>query len=236
MPMKSFRMTVLAAVAALSAASVFVAGCDTGSPNTVERNVAVDYTGIYTGQNPDNMIASKNSGAPVTQMNLRQTGANLEAVDNNGALWKGKIGNSPDAENLTATFTLHGKTTANNEVTISGSIAKDSAGATEAQMSGTWIEPSFYAIVSARGTVSATSTNSGGGNFTISPPSATVAVGGSASFTASGASGTITWSVSGGGAVNPTTGTSTTFTRTTAGTVTLTGTDSNGGSATATIN
>jgi len=156
-------------------------------------------------------------------------------VDNNGGIWKGKITNNPDAENLAATFTLNGKTTANNEVTVSGQISKDAAASTDAQMSGTWIEPAFYAIVSAHGSVSVTSTNTGG-NITISPPSATVPVGGNASFTASGASGTITWSVSGGGAVNPVTGNSTTFVRSTAGTVTLTATDASGGSATATIN
>lgn len=234
--MKSIRRSALAAAALVAAAAAFFAGCDVGSPNSVERNVGVDYTGVYSGQHSNNMIASQNSGEPVTQFNLRQTGTSLEAVDNNGALWKGDIGNTPDAQNLTATFTLHGKTTANAEVTINGAITKGSASATEAEMSGTWIEPNFYAIVNAHGTVSATSTNIGGGSLTITPPSATVSVGSSASFSANGGSGTITWSISGGGSVNPTTGTSTTFTRTTAGTVTLTATASGGGSATATIN
>jgi hypothetical protein len=238
--MKSVRQTVLAAaVVAAAVSALFITGCDTGgSPNTIERNLGVDYSGFYTGQNSSNRIASQNSGAPVTQFNLRQTGANLEVVDNNGALWKGDIGNAPDAQNLTATFTLNGKTTVGEQVTISGTITKSSAGATDAQMTGTWIEPNFYATVSAHGSVSATSTNSGGsGSFTISPPSTTVAIGQTATFSASGANGTVSWSASpaGFGQLSPN-GNTASFLRSASGTVTITATASGGGSASATVN
>lgn len=148
-----------AALALLAAAALHFTGCESSSPNSVERNVGVDYTGFYAGQNSGN-IPVKNSGTPITFMNVRQTGSKLEAVDNTGFVWNGSIGNNPSAENLQATFTLKGRTTVGNDVTISGNLNKDSAGATVAHMTGTWIEPTFYSVVRAIGTVSATVSNS----------------------------------------------------------------------------
>lgn len=235
--MKPVRMFIAAACAAvLALAAATLVSCQTDTPNSIERNVGVDYSGVYSGRNEGGGIATRNSGTLVTQFDLRQTGASLQAIDNLGAIWEGDIGNAPDAENLTATITLEGKTSAGQKVTISGTISKDSAGATTATMSGTWIEPDFYATVYAIGSVAATSTNSGGGAISVSPQSATVAIGSSQSFTASGSSGTITWSVSGFGTLSTTTGNSTTFTRTSSGSATLTATDNSGKTGSATIN
>lgn len=233
----SVRSIAMAAVAALAASVLLFSGCEVNSANVVNRNVGVDYTGIYTGTATTNgTIATQNSGAPITQFNLSQTGDILEAVDNNGAIWKGSIGNSPDATSPQASFTMKGKTTVGANVTISGALNKTAATATTATMSGTWIEPNFFATISAAGSVSITATNtSSGGAITVSPASTTVAIGQSAGFTASGASGTITWSVSGNGSLSTTTGTTTTFTRTSAGSASLTATSS-GGSGTAIIN
>ncbi len=231
--MKSNNHFTRAALALLALLAIVFSGCEVGSPNTVIRGVAVDYSGFY--RSVVGAIPSQQSGAPVENMNLIQTGDNLQAIDNNGAIWKGRISNSPDAQNLIAQFTMEGKTTAGSKVTMAGNLSKDSAGATTARMDGTWIEPTFYATFSAIGQVSATSTNSGS-TFAISPPSATVAVGGSAAFSVSGGTGTITWSVSGSGNLSTSTGNSTTFTRNAAGAVTLTANDTSGHSATATIN
>ncbi len=110
--MKLCRLLVFVSAAALAVASLLPAGCDVSAPNSVERNVGVDYTGIYDGTaNSNGMIATQNSGEPITRFNLRQTGASLQAVDNNGEMWNGSINNSPDSQNLTANFIMNGKTT-----------------------------------------------------------------------------------------------------------------------------
>lgn len=157
--MKFSKSVWTAAVAAVGAGvALFFTACEVDSASTVNRDVQINFSGIYRGSN-GGQIPSKQTGAPVTQFDLRQSGDRLELVDNNGILWKGSIGNSPDSSNPDASFTVGGRTTAGQDVTISGNLRKDGASATIASMSGTWIEPGFYATVQAFANVASTPTN-----------------------------------------------------------------------------
>ena len=135
--------------------------CEVGSASTVNRDVAVDFTGFYNDGSSGTtaIVTPHNSGASVKSLSIRQSGDRLEAVDNNGILFKGDIGNSPSATSPQAQITMTGKTTAGAKVTISGTISKGSASDTTATLYGTWIEPSFYATIRAVGSVSKTVTN-----------------------------------------------------------------------------
>lgn len=157
--MKLNKSLVLSGVVAMGATvAAFLSACEVDSANTVNRDVQVNFSGIYR-KSDGSQLPSQQTGAPVTQFDLRQSGDRLELVDNNGILWKGSIGNSPDASNPDATFTVGGRTTAGQDVTISGNLRKDSASATTASMNGTWIEPGFYATIQAFASVSSTPTN-----------------------------------------------------------------------------
>jgi hypothetical protein len=165
---KPFRLTqcrpALWAAGALALALVFPAilsGCEGDSAETLVRNIAFQVSGIYRnpGDSNNGKLVSNNTGSPVTQMDLRQTGDQLEAIDNNGLIFKGTIGNASDTE---GGFTLDGQTTAGQPATISGVIRKSSGSSTEAEMRGTWIEPSLFGTVV--GVASVPPNRSGGGS------------------------------------------------------------------------
>lgn len=237
--MKSKQLITRASLLALLA--IALAGCEVGtsSPNNLIRNVGVDYSGYYTGQNTDSAIPSKQTGALISNFNLIQTGDTLQAIDNNGEIWKGEISNTPDANNLTATFTMKGKTSTGAKITMVGILTKTDAKDQEATMSGTWIEPTFYATFKALGTVSATATNgSSGGTLVITPAHPTgIAAGGTVQFSVSGnGSATVNWTAV-NGTLTTSTGTSTTFTLGSSGTqASVTASDSAGHTKTAQIN
>ncbi|MFH0909669.1 MAG: hypothetical protein V1929_12995 [bacterium] len=233
--------TVLAG--AVVAALALVVGCElSNSPNNTVRNVAVDFSGFY--DNDGAPLSSSQSGDPVTSFNLRQTGDRLEAVDNNGIIFKGTLGEvSGESGSASSIFELNGRTTANGDVTISGTI---SGSDNQGTMSGTWIEPDRFGNFYAQGTISTINTNSNGGGGTnnnsavsINPSSATLTVNGETdSFTASGGSGSYAWQISNSnGTLNNTSGGSVTYTRTSSGNNTITVRDSNdsGKTASATI-
>lgn len=136
------------------AASMFVfTGCEGDSAETIVREVGLRVDGYYWNGGPP--ITLNNSGARVTAMNLRQTGDQLEGVDNNGLIFKGTIGNAGDSM---ATFTLEGKTTIGSDVTISGTITVP-AGTSDATMQGTWIEPTLTSPLYAKATVPLNTSN-----------------------------------------------------------------------------
>jgi hypothetical protein len=233
---KPFRLTqcrpALWAAGALALALVFPAilsGCEGDSAETLVRNIAFQVSGIYRnpGDSNNGKLVSNNTGSPVTQMDLRQTGDQLEAIDNNGLIFKGTIGNASDTE---GSFTLEGQTTAGQPATLSGSIRKSSGDSTEAEMRGTWIEPSLFGTVVGVATVppnrsgGSNTNNTGGGgsggNISVSPSFATLANDGDTQvFTATGGNGNFSWSVGNisRGSVTPPTGPSVTYTRLTAG-------------------
>lgn len=151
------RPLSLAAVAAVSAYLVLAfTGCEIDSATNVNRDIPVNFAGVYAnGGNP--LTSPANSGAAIKQLNLTQSGDVLEAVDNNGGIWKGSIGNSPDLSNPVASFTLEGRTTVGAKVIANGTLNK--TGSTTATMTGTWIEPNYYATINAAATVAPSPTN-----------------------------------------------------------------------------
>lgn len=213
--------------AAAAGAAAIVAGfsaCEVGSPDTAIRMVSLAIAGYYT--NPDGgNIVSKNTGAAISAITLRQTGDQLEAIDNNGTVFTGTIG---DAGTTAASITLNGHTTAGNPATLSGTVEKSGETAT---MRGTWIEATLYGTV--YGTATVPTNGSGGGTGTLAiSPSGTVNVsrGSTTTFTASGGS-SYTWTVSSStvGSVTPASGSAVVYTAAASGTNTVTvrsGTDS----------
>ncbi len=237
--MKSMSRLMFACSTLLALA--LVTGCTVDSADEFYRDVSVNFSGFYTGNN--GKIVSNNSGNSITSLDLRQTGDSLEAVDNNGRLWRGNLG---EVQNGTSSFELNGQTTAGREGTFSGTLNSSDGGSTgsvsnvQGTMQGTFIESDRYSTFFATATIpgSVDTGGDGDGTLSISPTNPTVAVNGTRSFTVTGSSGTVTWNISGtgSGSVSPQTGTTTTFTRTTAGTITITASDSAGGSVSTTIN
>lgn len=222
-----------------------VVSCELDSGDEYYREVTVNFSGFYRNPNGGNIV-SANSGNGISSLDLRQTGDSLEAVDNNGSIWKGSLG---EVENGTTSFQLDGRTTSGTEGTFSGTLQSSDGGTASSgsvsnakgTMQGTFVEPNRYATFYATATIpGATDTGDGGGDdgLSISPSNPTVAIGSSQTFTITGGDGTITWSMSpsGLGSLSASTGSSTSFTRTSSGGVTLTATDSAGGTATAIIN
>jgi hypothetical protein len=74
-------------------------------------------------------------------MVISQFGNQLQAVDNNGILFTGSIG---DIVSASTTFTLNGVTTGGEAVTINGNLR---ASGTTATMTGTWAEPSLFSSI-----------------------------------------------------------------------------------------
>lgn len=207
-------------------------GCEVGSADSVVRMVAIDFSGFYQGYgtNGSQMVVPPNSGTEVTLLNLRQNGDQLEAIDNNGLVFRGTLGNLVDT---TASFTLEGQTTVGQAVTISGTL---NGSGTEATMRGTWIEPSQYSTLSAKGVINPSPTNTEG-EVDISPSTANLTANQQTqTFTASGGTESYTWSVlNSNGVLSASSGSSVTYTRTSAGDNQVTVRDSAGDTASATV-
>ncbi len=178
-------------IAAIALCSLLISsfaflGCEVGSSDSAVRNLDFNVTGIYrnTDTNANNgKLVSNNSGDPITQLDLRQTGDQLEANDNNGKSFRGTIGDEGD-------FTMTGLTTAGQEGTMVGTIEASSGVGT---MRGTWAEPTMYGTIYGQATV-ASNSSSGGSTYTLSVSangSGSVSPSGSGSY-ASGSSVTVT--------------------------------------------
>ncbi len=132
-------------------------GCEVGSPNNVTALANGDFSGRYAGTT-NNALVANNSGSPVTTLTLNQSGNQLQALDNNGILFKGTLGDilgsfggSTNSSNASATFTLNGVTTAGQTVTINGTLHSTST--TTATMTGLWIEPGLNSSVNGTATI-----------------------------------------------------------------------------------
>ncbi|MBP7829889.1 MAG: hypothetical protein KA248_08230 [Kiritimatiellae bacterium] len=233
--MKRTACIALGLVAALVPLVLYsLCGCEVGSADSVVRMLGIDFSGFYqgTGANGTGMVSPPNSGDEVTLLNLRQNGDQLEAVDNNGIVFRGTLGNLVDT---TASFTLEGRTTIGRSVTISGTLNGEG---TDGTMRGTWIEPNQYSTLYAVGTINPSPTGVVG-EITISPDGDTLYSNqNSRVFTCNDTgSSPFTWTVgnSSRGGVSPGTGTSVTYTRTASGDNTLTVTDAAGRTDTVTI-
>lgn len=128
----------------LLAGLIGLTACEIDSSESVTRDVDINVSGFY--DNDGAVVVSRNTGASIKSFDLRQSGDQLEAVDNNGKRFSGTIGS---VNGTVASFTLTGNTTANQEATITGSISVSSTdnNSGEGVMRGTWIEPSLYGTV-----------------------------------------------------------------------------------------
>jgi len=198
---------------------LMLSACSVDSADSVIRSVDGNVNGVY--RNDEGEFVSRNSGAKVTQLDLRQDGDQLQAIDNNGIVFRGTIGNV--VENI-ASFNLDGSTTAGNSVTISGNIE---IGGGEGIMRATWIESAFFSTVFGRAIGPSQNTNVVTVGLSISPSGPiNVTAGSTRNFTASGGSGTYTWSLSStNGTLNTTSGSSVTYSAATSGAQTLTVSD-----------
>ena len=118
--------------------------CSVDSANSVVRSVNANVAGVYrnSDSNSNNgKLVSANTGSSVTSLDVRQAGDQLEAVDNNGIIFRGTIGDVLDG---IASFNLAGRTTAGNKALISGNIT---IGSGQGTMRGTWIEDSLFGTV-----------------------------------------------------------------------------------------
>jgi len=206
----------------MAALAVFT-GCEIDSAESSTRLVTVNVAGLY--RNTDNSnnghLVATNSGAAIIQIDLRQTGDQLEAVDNNGVIFRGTIGSVDGDSPWTVSYTLKGTTTIGAEGTMSGTFEVDGSSSV---MRGTWIEPSLYSTIYGQATVAPSPTNQPSENLAISPSgNISMNVQAGQSFTASGGSGSYSWSLSNNsiGEISTTTGLSTKYTATATGTQTI---------------
>ena len=218
------NLFIVPLLALLSASILVFTGCDGGdSGETAYRQVPLKVTGFYRPVDGNEVIVAGNSGAAVTVLDLRQSGDRLEAVDNNGIIFKGTIGGASDTE---ATITLKGRTTTGAEVTISGYISVG-VGSSTGEMRGTWIEPTLYAGLAAVASVPENNPSEpdddddgDNGTFSISAARQTLLTNGeTTTITATGipSGSSVTWTSESNGTVSPTTGTQVNYTRTGAG-------------------
>ncbi len=238
----AFRASALALV--LPLAALLLAGCEVGTADSVaavtsdnDGNI-YNYSGLYmSASNTSGSTAGyaglvfpsgRQSGVTLTWMRILQYGSVLEAYDNAGLTWSGKI-SAQNAE--VASFSLTGQTTAGAAVEIAGTLTYVSQLST---MDATWIEPSFSGSIFAQATVSPVVTSKPPAELSISPSSASLSTNDTTrEFTVSGGTSPYTWTAT-GGSVSPSTGDTVTYT-TAYSNGSITVTDSSTNSATVTI-
>jgi len=247
--MNNFRNPALRTIALLLALPLFalLVGCEVDSTTSVpsdNEGTIYNFSGLYLNPNTStNGVlpivfphegSSKPSGKIIVSLRLLQYGSVLEAYDSANQTWNGSIS---ALQGTTATFSLSGHTTAGQIVEVAGTLVY---AAEKSTMNASWIEPTYYGTLSAIASVPPATTNSPStSDVTVSPTAATLSSNSSTkAFSVSGGSGTYTWTVANStyGSVNPTTGSSVTFTSSkVVGTTYLTVTDSAGKSDYATI-
>ena len=166
-----------------------LSGCEVGNPNNVSPVANANFSGYYANPSGGDMVAN-HTGAAIMSLTLSQSGNQLQAIDSNGLLFTGTLGDvlgsgsstNSASSSLSAAFTLQGSTTAGAKVNVSGQIQTISSKAT---MTGTWAEPTLYssiygvasvpsnnvnsttALITVNANPSADGTASGGGTYTV---------------------------------------------------------------------
>lgn len=131
----------------LLAAVIAFIGCDLDSGDDVVREVGgTNISGLYTNSGSA-IISPSNSGTTITSLNIIQTGDRLEAVTNDGLVFRGTIGN---LVNNVASYSITGTTGAGRSATLAGSIRVDSG---TASLTGTWIEAGLFGTATATASV-----------------------------------------------------------------------------------
>ena len=228
----SFRnvSTVLTGFVLLVAGFLVFTGCESDSGEEAIRNVGLQVSGLY--RNPNNgPVVSQNSGDTISQIDLRQTGDQLEGITDAGTVFRGTIGQATETR---ATFNMTGQSSSGAEATMSGNIDVEGAVGT---MQGSWIEPTLFATVFGVATVPTNAPPPTNAVLALSPSLATVTPGETQQFTATGGDGTFQFAIANNsvGSLTVVNGATATYQASAAGQNTITVT-SNGESASATIN
>jgi hypothetical protein len=188
----------LSALTALIVAVTLLFGCSGGdSAEVFSREVGLIVEGFYRHPDAGSLMVQRTSGNPVESMNLRQSGDQLEGFDNNGILFRGTLGRVSGDSN--ASFTLEGRSTSGEPVTIAGNINVDG---TTATLAGTWLEPTIASEVFAAATVPSNAPPVAATNQAVTLNQALVTIeaeNGTTTFTASGGTGDFSWSLGSGG-------------------------------------
>ncbi len=173
------RILALFTVPAALLLPLFPIGCETDSADTFIRDVAVNYSGFYAACNENTAIVQQNSGNRIRTLDLRQNGDRLEAVDNNGLIWRGELG---EPQGGRSSFELRGRTSTGIEGVFSGTLSSSDGGVTNTSgsargtMTGTYIEPDRFSTFCGSATIPGSQGGGGGGgggtntntNFVIS--------------------------------------------------------------------
>ena len=159
--MKRYQtLAVVLGFTLLGLSSLLFLGCEAGSSDSATRNIGVDYTGLYMGGTAGAPagVTDIQTGDATTRLDLRQSGDQLQAIDEHNIVFSGTVGDVVTSSGVSSSgFTLEGKTTVGNPVTISGTLSGQGSSGT---MRGTWIEPSTVGHVFASATISPVATNS----------------------------------------------------------------------------
>lgn len=224
-------------------------GCEIESSDSFARNVSVDFSGFYTACDENDSIVQQVTGARIRTLDLRQTGDQLQAIDNNSLVWRGALG---EPQNGRSSFELRGRTTEGVEGIFSGTLSSSDGGTTNSSggangsMTGTFIEPNLFSTFCANadipGTIDDGNDDGGsGGDLSVSASPTTISSPtGTASLSVSGGTPPYTWSTPSAGTISlpPSgNGSSATYNRNSAAnaTVTLTVTDNTGETGQVTI-
>ncbi len=95
MIMKTYFLKAGSALAT-AAAVVILAGCDWttgGAGYSSGRTANINFSGTYNGALNNGIAIERSSGAPINRLVISQQGDALEVLDNNGARYRGRIGN-----------------------------------------------------------------------------------------------------------------------------------------------
>ena len=165
-----------------------LSGCEVGNPNNVSPVANGNFSGYYANPNGGDMVAN-HTGAAIMSLTLSQSGNQLQAIDSNGILFTGTLGDAlgptsstnSSSSSLSAAFTLQGSTTAGAKVNVSGQIQTISSKAT---MSGVWAEPTLYGSIYGVASVPTNNSSSTTATITVNAsPSTYGTVGGGGTYT-----------------------------------------------------
>jgi hypothetical protein len=163
------RILALFSAALAGSLALLPIGCETDSADTFIRDVSVNYSGFYTACEGNAAIVQQNSGSRIRTLDLRQDGDRLEAVDNNGLIWRGQLG---EPQGGRSSFELRGRTSTGVEGIFSGTLSSSDGGSTNAAgsakgtMTGTYIEPDRFSSFCGRATIPGRQGGGGGGTNT----------------------------------------------------------------------
>ncbi len=91
---------------------LMLTGCDwtTGESgfSTTSDGARINFSGYYAGQLSGGRVVSNTSGGPITSLVINQRGDALEVLDNNGSIYRGRVGGVSVVSGQSATVVAGG--------------------------------------------------------------------------------------------------------------------------------